>query len=68
MSLEEGIRRVREGFFAFHTELTSGYKIIADTFHESEKCGLREIEFLRIISPWLPVRKNSTYREILKVG
>lgn len=68
MSLEEGMRRVKEGFFGFHTELTSGYKVIADTFHESEKCCLREIEFVRVISPWLPVKKNSTYREILKVG
>ncbi|KAJ8959818.1 hypothetical protein NQ318_011550 [Aromia moschata] len=45
MTIEEGIRKVREGFFAFHVELTNGYKVVSDTFLESEKCSLREMEY-----------------------
>ncbi|KAJ8959817.1 hypothetical protein NQ318_011549 [Aromia moschata] len=68
MTVEEGIRRVREGFFAFHVELSSGYKMVADTFQENEKCSLKEIEYVNLIEPWLAVKKNSSYKEIFKVG
>lgn len=68
MTLEEGIERVQKGFFAFHVELARGYKVVSDIFHENEKCSLKEIAFVNLIEPWTPVRKNSPYKEIFKIG
>ncbi|KAK9730316.1 Ligand-gated ion channel [Popillia japonica] len=68
MTVKEGIRRMRDEFFAFHVECASGYKIVADIFQESEKCGLREIEYWQIIDPWMAVKKNSSYKELAKVA
>jgi ionotropic glutamate receptor len=68
MKAEEGIRRVQEGFFAFHIELNTGYKIISDVFQEGEKCGLKEIEYVNLIEPWLATEKKSPYKEVMKIG
>ncbi|KAJ3642290.1 hypothetical protein Zmor_025090 [Zophobas morio] len=65
---EEGIRRVQEGFFAFHIELNTGYKIISNSFQEGEKCGLKEIEYVNFIEPWVATQKRSPYKEIMKIG
>ncbi|CAG9829191.1 unnamed protein product [Diabrotica balteata] len=42
MSLEEGVAKIRNGFFAFQTDPSSAYKEIAKTFDEGEKCSLME--------------------------
>ncbi|KAL3269451.1 hypothetical protein HHI36_008521 [Cryptolaemus montrouzieri] len=68
MSVIEGMRLVQNDFFAFHVELSTGYKVVGDIFKESEKCGLQEITLFNIIEPWLPIRKNSTYKDIFKIG
>ncbi|CAH1364152.1 unnamed protein product [Tenebrio molitor] len=68
MKAEEGIRRVQEGFFAFHIELNTGYKLISDVFQEGEKCGLKEIEYVNLIEPWLATEKKSPYKEVMKIG
>lgn len=68
MPIEEGIKRMKDEFFAFHVELTNGYKIVSDTFMEHQKCGLKELEFFHLTEPWLGVQKNSAYKEIFKIG
>ncbi|KAJ8910867.1 hypothetical protein NQ315_010814 [Exocentrus adspersus] len=68
MTALEGIKRVQQGSFAFHIELSTGYKLVNEIFQENEKCSLKEIEYINLIPPWLAVRKNSTYKEIFKVG
>lgn len=68
MKAEEGIKRVQDGFFGFHIELNTGYKLISKMFHEGEKCGLKEIEYVNFIEPWIATRKNSAYKELMKVG
>lgn len=68
MSLNEGIKRMREEYFAFHIESAIGYKVISETFTESEKCGLMEIDVWRIIEPYNVVQKNSSYKELVKIG
>lgn len=68
MSLDEGVRRVRKGLFAFHMELALGYKLMSETFFEDEKCGLTEIKFLQVTDPWYAVKKNSSYGELFKIG
>ncbi|EFA10663.2 Glutamate receptor 1-like Protein [Tribolium castaneum] len=68
MTAEEGIRKVQQGFFAFHVELSTGYKIIGEVFQEGEKCGLKEIEYVNLIEPWLATQKKSPYKEVMKIG
>lgn len=45
-----------------------GYKVVGEVFHENEKCGLQEIQYLQVIDPWLAVQKNSSYKEMFKIG
>ncbi|GLH02292.1 Ionotropic receptor 75a [Gryllus bimaculatus] len=68
MELNEGFRRVRRGLFAFHAEFSTGYHIIQRTFREDEKCGIQTIRFLQVIDPYLAIRKNSSYKEVIKMG
>ena len=68
LNLSEGIEKLRMGMYAFHFETGVGYKLVSDTFKEEEKCGLKEIIFLRVIDPWYVIRKNSTFKEPIKVG
>ncbi|XP_046427591.1 uncharacterized protein LOC124183304 isoform X3 [Neodiprion fabricii] len=68
MSMEEGVRRLRNGQFAFHAELGSAYKLVQETFHEDEKCGIQEIDYMNILDPLLAIQKRSPYLEIIKVG
>ncbi|XP_028158428.1 ionotropic receptor 75a-like isoform X1 [Ostrinia furnacalis] len=68
MSMEEGVKKMRKGLFAFHMETGVGYKFVGKYFNEGEKCGLREIQYLQVIDPWLAVRKNTPYREMFKIG
>lgn len=53
--------------FAFHMEVSPGYKIIEETFYEHEKCGLKEIDYLNLDNPWFGIPKNSPFKEIFKV-
>ncbi|XP_063914754.1 glutamate receptor ionotropic, delta-2-like isoform X2 [Zophobas morio] len=66
--IEEGIKRMRNGLFAFHVETGPGYKFVTETFQEDEKCGLQEIQFLQVPDPWLAIQKNSSYKKMLKTS
>nr|XP_015835109.1 PREDICTED: glutamate receptor ionotropic, delta-2 isoform X2 [Tribolium castaneum] len=66
--IEEGIRKMRQGLFAFHVETGPGYKFVSEIFREDEKCGLQEIQYLQVPDPWLAIQKNSSYKKMLKVG
>ncbi|KAG5871323.1 hypothetical protein JTB14_016720 [Gonioctena quinquepunctata] len=66
MTIEDGVRRMRRGLFAFHVETGSGYKLVGEIFQENEKCGLKEIQYLQVIDPWLAIRKNSSYKKLFQ--
>nr|QMS80364.1 ionotropic receptor [Histia rhodope] len=68
MSMEEGIKNMQKGLFAFHMEVGVGYKFVGKYFLEGEKCGLKEIPYLQVQDPWLAVRKNTPYKEMFKIG
>nr|AOE47995.1 putative ionotropic receptor IR75q.2 [Athetis lepigone] len=68
MPMDEGVLQIRKGLFAFHMETGVGYKIVGKYFNEGEKCGLREIQYLQVIDPWLAVRKDTPFREMFKIG
>ncbi|KAK9879944.1 hypothetical protein WA026_008454 [Henosepilachna vigintioctopunctata] len=68
MPLNEGMEKMRTEFFAFHTELASAYKVVSDTFQESEKCKFREISYINIVEPYITATKNHSYKDIMKIG
>ncbi|KYQ54484.1 putative glutamate receptor, partial [Trachymyrmex zeteki] len=68
MSIEEGVRRVRNELFAFHGEIGTAYQLMQDTYLEEEKCGLTEIDFLNVLYPLLVIQEQSPYSEIIKTG
>lgn len=67
-NLTQGVTKVRDGLFAFHMEVGVGYKILLETFQEDEKCGLQEIQYLQVIDPFYAIQKNSSYKELFKIG
>ncbi|XP_062540770.1 glutamate receptor ionotropic, NMDA 1-like [Armigeres subalbatus] len=68
ITLDKGVEKVRRGLYAFHVELGVCYKLISETYQEDEKCGLQEIEYLNIIDPYYAVRKNSSFRELVRLS
>ncbi|KAL0128034.1 hypothetical protein PUN28_003340 [Cardiocondyla obscurior] len=68
MTIEEGVRRVRNELFAFQGEVGTVYQLMQDTYLEEEKCGLTEIDFLNVLYPLLVIQKRSPYSEIIKNG
>ncbi|CAF4834369.1 unnamed protein product [Pieris macdunnoughi] len=68
MSLEEGVKKLQTKPFAFNMNLGTGYKLVERYFHEHEKCGLQEIQYIQESKAWQTCRKNSPYKEIFKIG
>lgn len=67
-NLTDGVKKIRDGLFAFHMEVGVGYKILLEIFQEDEKCGLQEIQYLQVIDPFYAIQKNSSYKELFKIG
>lgn len=42
--------------------------MVTETFFENEKCDLQEIQFYELIDPWYAIQKNSSFKEVFKVG
>ncbi|XP_016839636.1 glutamate receptor 2 isoform X1 [Nasonia vitripennis] len=68
LTIEDGIEKLRGGYFAFHVELGPAYKLIQERYEEDEKCGFQEIDYLNVFYAHLVVRRRSPYLELLRVG
>lgn len=66
--LEEGIKGVRNDFYGFFAETSLAAEVISKTYHEWEKCQLRYIRFFNFPYATIPIRKNSFYGELVKIG
>nr|XP_026493640.1 glutamate receptor 1-like [Vanessa tameamea] len=67
-SLNEGVERLRQGLFAFHSVMESVYRRVEETFLETEKCDLMEVDFMNALDPFVPIYKHSPYIELLRVA
>lgn len=67
MNVTDGIENVKKGLFAFQVETSAGYQVMQDTYAEDEKCGLHEIDVLNILNPLLVIKRQSPYRELIRV-
>jgi len=61
-TLEIGVEALREGLYAFYTG-SEAYKVMSDTYEESEKCRLKEISLNPTNVLGIPVKKGSPYKE-----
>ncbi|XP_028045567.1 probable glutamate receptor [Monomorium pharaonis] len=68
MSVEEGVRRIGHELFAFQGEVGTIYQLMEDTYFEEQKCGLTEVDFLKVLHPLLTIQMQSPYLEIIKTG
>ncbi|KAJ8717048.1 hypothetical protein PYW08_005447 [Mythimna loreyi] len=64
----EGVERIRQGLFAFHAVVDTMYLRIEQTFLETEKCDLMEVDYLNSFEAFVPVRKGSPYLELIRVA
>ncbi|XP_052755907.1 ionotropic receptor 75a isoform X1 [Galleria mellonella] len=65
--MNEGVEKIRQGLFAFHSITEPVYRRIEQTFLEGEKCDLVEIDYLNAFDPFTPVKKDSPYLELMRV-
>ncbi|XP_035786974.1 glutamate receptor 3-like [Anopheles albimanus] len=68
VTLSHGIELMRQGLYALHVELGVCYRLISDTFQEEEKCGLQEVEYIKVIDPYYAVQKNTSFREPVRIS
>ncbi|KAL4705626.1 hypothetical protein ACJJTC_002012 [Scirpophaga incertulas] len=66
--INDGVERIRKGLFAFHSIVEPIYRRIEETFLEIEKCDLEEVDFVNGFDPFIPVKKNSPYLDLLRVS
>ncbi|XP_063920789.1 ionotropic receptor 75a-like [Zophobas morio] len=64
---EEGIAKVGRGGFAYHTQLDTGYPIIARTFDQDAICDVTEIPMIPQVEAGMMVQKKSQYKELFQI-
>lgn len=64
---EIGIQKVREGKFVYHTEASTAYNLIQNTFEPSELCELEELNFIKPIDLAVMAQKYSQYRKLFAI-
>lgn len=67
MPEDEGVALIRKGMFAFFSERSGVFMAIEKTFLEHEKCGLVDIDYVKLADPFLAFKKNSPYKELIRV-
>ncbi|KAF5282553.1 hypothetical protein FQA39_LY04960 [Lamprigera yunnana] len=60
----DGLELVKAGGFAFHTQISTGYPIIKDTFTEEVICELAEVQLYKPIRAHMPLARKSPLREM----
>ncbi|KAJ8978645.1 hypothetical protein NQ317_002282 [Molorchus minor] len=64
---KEGLRRVKQGGFAYHMQVTTAYPMISRLFDQEEICDLAQIDFVPPGYMSLIVPKKSQYRELFQI-
>lgn len=65
--IEEGIAKVKQGGFAYHTQLDTGYPIISRTFDQDAICDVTEIPMIPQVFAGILVQKKSQFRELFHI-
>nr|QIJ45766.1 ionotropic receptor [Glyphodes pyloalis] len=65
--LNEGVERIRQGLFAFHSIAEPVLRRVVETFLETEKCDVSQVDFVNGFDGYIPVKKDSPYLEVIRV-
>lgn len=68
MEVEEGVRRIQRGNFAFHHDSEALYGTVVQTFSDHEICDLSTVAFFRPFPTCMQTAKRSAYRELFLLG
>ena len=68
MKVRDAVKKMRRENFAFYSEDSTIYVPIDETFDDSEKCDLSEVELSAPSPTGAPLQKNSPYRELFNRG
>ncbi|XP_037819649.1 glutamate receptor ionotropic, kainate 2 [Lucilia sericata] len=65
LTLEEGVKRIGKGNFAFHVAIDRAYRLLITFLTESQFCDLQEVNFHQpfTFSSGVGIRKSSPYYE-----
>nr|WJJ63353.1 ionotropic receptor 75c [Pachyrhinus yasumatsui] len=67
LSVEEGVKEVHQGGYAYHTESITAYPLIARTFEQDAICDLAEIILINSDTS-LMAQKKSQYKKLFQVS
>lgn len=67
MPIEKGIKKMQTGEYAYHSESTSSYPLIARMFDADTICELGEIEMYPHAKVGLLAQKKSQYMELFSI-
>lgn len=67
VSPADGIKLVKTGGYAYHTDESSAYNFIAEYFNQNEICDLNEIDFLLPAELALMLPKVSPYTKLFMI-
>lgn len=62
---KEGVKKIKNGFYAFYTDPATTYWLINDIFTEREKCDLSELYLNRPEVCAFAVQKKSPYKKLI---
>lgn len=67
-TIEDGIRRVKAGGFAYHAEFSALYTDVENTFEATEICELQEVDTMPYTTLGILGLKHSPFTEMFRVG
>lgn len=68
-STAEGLKLVKQSYFALHVEYTTATDVILATFTNEEMCAVRVVESIyKEDVPYISCPVNSTFTEYLLIG
>lgn len=67
-NVDQGLKLMKKGGFAFHVDTSYAYKMIQEMFNEEEICELHEMLLFPIRPLLITVAKDSPLREFVTIG
>lgn len=65
---EEGMKRVTQGNFAYHSDPDTTYKYIPKYFNDQMICKMNEVHMMKKLSSSFYAHRRSPFIEMMKVG
>lgn len=67
MKAEEGMLKVRDGGYAYHSEASTVFRAVEKYYKQHEICDLNQVRLRPERFLFTAMVKNSTYKEIVRI-